>query len=62
MLKGIIKSYITEYDETLVRMAHVNEVFAQLTTDLVFVTDEELNTDEDLINYQGSILQTLFNR
>ena len=57
MLKGIIKSYITYYDETLLRMAHVNEVFAQLTTDLVFVTDEELNTDEDLINFQNCILR-----
>lgn len=57
MLKGIIKSYITDYDETLLRMAYVNEVFAQLTTDLVFVTDEELNTDEDLINFQNCILR-----
>ena len=57
MLKGIIKGYITNFDENLLRMSDVNEVFHQLTTDLVFITDEELNADEDLINFQNCILR-----
>ncbi len=57
MLKGIIKGYITEFDETLLRMSDVNEVFQQITTDLVFITDEDLNADEDLINFQNGFLQ-----
>lgn len=57
MLKGIIKSYITNFDETILRMSDVNEVFQQITTDLVFVTDEELNADEDIISFQNCILR-----
>lgn len=57
MLKGIIKRYITDYDENLLRMSMVDEVFRQLTTDLVFVKNEELNADEGIINFSNGILR-----
>ncbi|MDQ0154130.1 phage/plasmid primase, P4 family [Robertmurraya andreesenii] len=57
MLKGIIKSYITAFDENILQMRDVNEVFGQITTDLAFTTNEELNADEDIINFQNGILR-----
>ena len=57
MLKGIIKNYIITFDENLLRMTDVNEVFQQITTDLVFKTNDELNSDENIINFQNCILR-----
>lgn len=57
MLKGIIKSYITAFDENILQMRDVNEVFGQITTDLAFTTNEGLNADEDIINFQNGILR-----
>ena len=56
MLKGLIKSFIAEYDERLVRMRDVNEVFQLLITDLNFVTSDMLNIDEGAINFQNGML------
>ncbi|NLI90549.1 MAG: DNA primase [Epulopiscium sp.] len=57
MLKGVIKSYITSFDEGILRMGDVNEVYQNLTTDLVFKTHDELNPDEDIINFENCILR-----
>ena len=57
MLKGVIKKYITDYDENILKMSAVDEVFKQLTTDLNFVSHDELNGDEDIINFQNGILR-----
>lgn len=57
MLKGIIKNYITDFDESILQMKDVNEVFGNITTDLKFKTNEELNTDENIINFQNGILR-----
>lgn len=57
MMKGVIKSYIAAYDETLVRMSIVNEVFGHLTTDLNYVSQDELNADESLINFTNGLLR-----
>lgn len=57
MMKGVIKSYIAAYDETLVRMSIVNEVFGHLTTDLNYVSQDELNADESLINFTNGFLR-----
>lgn len=57
MLKGIIKNYITSFDESILQMKDVNEVFGNITTDLKFKTNEELNADEDIINFQNGILR-----
>ena len=57
MIKGIIKNYITAFDERILQMRDVNEVFGNITTDLKFKTNEELNSDEDIINFQNGILR-----
>ena len=56
MIKGLIKSYITEYDESLLRMRDVNEVFQQLITDLNFESSDSINADEHLINFTNGLL------
>lgn len=56
MLKGVIKSYIAAYDEELVSMPPVNEAFNQIITDLNYVPQEALNSNEHIINFQNGIL------
>lgn len=56
MLKGVIKGYITDYDESLLHMRDVNEVFQQLITDLNFVNSDQINTEENLINFTNGLL------
>jgi hypothetical protein len=46
MLLGIIKKYIADYDEELVKMSKVNEVLLHITTDLTYVSQDALNADE----------------
>ena len=56
MIKGLIKKYITDYDESLLHMRDVNEVFQQLITDLNFVISDDVNIDENLINFSNGLL------
>lgn len=56
MVKGLIKKFITDYNEFLLKMRDVNEVFQQLITDLNFVTSDMLNADEGLINFKNGLL------
>ena len=49
MLLGIINKYIADYDEELVKMSKVNEVLQHITTDLTYVSQDDLNADEDII-------------
>ncbi|MBR5765802.1 MAG: hypothetical protein IKX95_03365, partial [Lachnospiraceae bacterium] len=56
MIKGVIKGYITDYDESILHMRDVNEVFQQLITDLNFVNSDQINTDENLINFANGLL------
>ncbi|WP_204614222.1 DNA primase family protein [Defluviitalea raffinosedens] len=57
MLMGIIKQYIADYDEELVRMGIVSETLQHITTDLNYVSQDELNADEDLINFRNGLLR-----
>jgi hypothetical protein len=58
MMKGVIKGYIAAYDETLVRMTiRQRGVSANLTTDLNYVSQDELNADESLINFTNGLLR-----
>ncbi len=57
MLMGIIKQYIADYDEELVKMGQVSEALNHITTDLNYVTQDELNGDEDLINFKNGLLR-----
>lgn len=56
MLKGVIKSIIMETDSCLLQMRDVNEVFQQIITDLNFLTNSQLNTEENLINFKNGLL------
>lgn len=56
MIKGLIKKFITDYNEFLLKMRDVNEVFQQLITDLNFVTSDMLNAEEGLINFKNGLL------
>ena len=56
MMLGVIKKFITDYDEHLVKTRDLNEVYDLLLTDNVFLDDEELNSDENIINFQNGLL------
>jgi P4 family phage/plasmid primase-like protien len=56
MFRGIIKSYITAHDESLLNMNDVSEVFRQLITDLDFVDNSALNRDEGIVNFINGML------
>ena len=55
-MKGYIKKFITDYDESFLQMKHVDEVYKQLSTDLNIVDSTLLNQDENIINFQNGIL------
>lgn len=55
-LKGYIKKFITDYDISILKMRDVGEVFQDLITDNSFVSEEELNSVETLINFQNGLL------
>lgn len=55
-IKGIIKKHITDFDITLLKMRDVLEVFKDLTTDRRFVNEDELNADENVINFCNGLL------
>jgi putative DNA primase/helicase len=57
MLKGVMKSYIAEYDEELVSMGKVAEAYNQIITDLNYVAQGALNSIEDLINFNNGLLR-----
>ena len=56
MLKGVIKRYIADYDERLVKMGIVNEAFNQIMTDLNYIPQDELDADELIINFCNGVL------
>ncbi len=54
--KGYIKRYITDFDESLLLMRDVDEVFKNLSTDLTYITPDELDQNENIINFQNGLL------
>lgn len=48
--------YIADYDEKLVKMSKVNEVLQHITTDLNYVSQDELDTNENLIIFKNDLL------
>lgn len=56
MMLGVIKGYIAEYDEELVSMGKVSETLQLITTDLNYVSHDELDGDEAIINFQNGLL------
>ena len=57
MMLGVIKQFIIDYDENLVKTRTLNEVYDLLLTDNFFVSVEDLNSDEDIINFQNGLLR-----
>ena len=57
MLQGIIKGLIAEYDEELVKMNTIKEVVNLLLSDLEYTSQECLNQDENIINFQNGLLK-----
>ncbi len=55
-LRGYIKSFVTKYNETVLKMRDIHEVFSNLTTDLNFIASDKLNADENIINFQNGLL------
>ena len=57
MMQGIIKRIIADYDEELVKMSTIKEVVNLLLTDLEYTSQEHLNQDESIINFQNGLLR-----
>ena len=55
-LKGIIKSFIYNYNKELIKMKDINETYFDITTDLKFIDGDLLNNNENIINFQNCIL------
>lgn len=55
-IKGIIKHYITDYLPLSLKMKDVEEVFKDLCCDKAFHKAEELNADENIINFENGLL------
>ena len=54
--KGYIKRFIEDYNPALVRMSDVNEAFSNLSTGLEAIPYDQLNADEDIINFRNGLL------
>ena len=57
MLYGAIKQFIADYDESLVKMTVVKEVAQLILSDLDYLSQDRLNENEDLINFQNGLLR-----
>ena len=57
MMHGIIKGIIADYDEELVKMSTIKEVVNLLLADLEYTSQECLNQDESIINFQNGLLK-----
>lgn len=55
-LVGILRDYITAYDPELLKMRDAYEAFKNICCDNVFHNADELNADENIINFQNGIL------
>lgn len=55
-IKGIIKGYIEKPYRPALKMKDVDEVFKNITTDLYFKDEEQINSNENIINFQNGIL------
>ena len=55
-LKGLIKEHITKYNEFILKMKYVYEAYGNITTDLNFISSNQINADENIINFQNGLL------
>lgn len=57
MLYGVIKKYISYYNEELVKMSTVKEAAQLILSDLTYTPQDTLNSDESIINFQNGLLK-----
>ncbi len=58
---GKVKQYIAGYDEELVKMSTVKEASQLLLSDLSYASQDDLNADETIINFQNGLLKVCGN-
>ena len=56
MFKGCVKQFIEDYDPELVKIKQVNEAFQHIITDRNYISQDELNSREDIINFKNGLL------
>ena len=56
MFKGCIKQFIEDYDPELVKIRDVNEAFQHIITDRNYISQDDLNAREDIINFRNGLL------
>lgn len=56
MVKGVLKGFVSDYNETLVKMMQINEAYQNIITDLKCTPQDELNSDEDIVNFKNGLL------
>ena len=61
MMMGLIKRFIADYDEELVKINQISETLNHITTDLNYVSQDDLNGNEDLINFKNGLLRVTEN-
>lgn len=54
-IRGYIKQVIIDFDESLARWSVITEVFMLLTCDNNYIDESDLNTNEDVINFQNGL-------
>lgn len=55
-MRGFIKKYVTDFDESILKMKDIDEVLKNLSSDLTFITPDDLNQDEKIINFENGLL------
>lgn len=58
-IQGIIKGYITQYDLPCLKMKYVKDAFLDLTTDLCFIPEDDVNSEENYINFKNGFMNIL---
>lgn len=57
MLHGAVKQFVAGYDEELVKMSTIKETVQLILSDLDYLSQDDLNADEDIINFQNGLLK-----
>lgn len=57
MLHGAVKQFVADYDEELVKMSVIKEAVQLILSDLDYLSQDDLNADEDIINFQNGLLK-----
>ena len=54
---GLIKAPVEAYDEELVNMSQIREAYQNLMTDLNHISQEQMDSDETVINFNNGLLR-----